>query len=135
MSLGGKGSARTWVDVLNLISYLTLAAESSKQENYNTSACETSCEKQKGVDLSTPHFRCLNEAPMSGAKLSWALPQRETWRILRRDKLLSVGTFPFHDYRRHRELRCSPPHWLQRGSRVAEVLPEGKILVLVWELS
>lgn len=60
--------------VLYLTSYLTLATESSKQ-NYNISACETSCEKQKGVDLSTPHFRCLNE----GEKLSWALPQRETW--------------------------------------------------------
>lgn len=35
----------------------------------------------------------------------------------------------------HRELHCSPPHWLQWGSRVAETLPEGKILVVVWGLS
>lgn len=77
MSLGGKSSARTWEDLLYLTSYLTLA-ESNKQENYNTSACETSCEKQKGVDLSTPHFRCLNEASKSAAELSWALPRKET---------------------------------------------------------
>lgn len=78
MSLGGKNSARTWEDLLYVTSHLILAAESNKQENYNTSACETSCKKQKGVDLSTPHFRCLNEASKSGAELSRALPWRES---------------------------------------------------------
>lgn len=131
MSLGGKSSARTWVDVLYLTSHLTLAAEGSKQENYNTSACETLCEKQKGVGLSTPHFRCLNEALMSAAELSWAFPQRDVVKILGGINCFLQAPPSLLTTEDHRELHCSPPQWPQRGSRAAETLPEGKILVLV----